>query len=359
MTIDPNGYIAYCPCMGRFGNQADHFLGSFAFAKDLNRTLILPPWISFSGYESNLVPFDFYFDSTPMLQYHRVILMQEFMLNIAPTVWPPEKRIAFCWSKRQGAALNDCNAKDGNPFKLFWDHFHIDFVGSEFYGDRINSLSNWNGMFTSAKFPVLAFVGAPAQFPVLEEHRYLHKYLKWSKNQISIVETFIGNTFGQEKFLGIHLRNDLDWPRVCELIGKTQGHIFSSAQCLGENNENGELTISICQPSKGEILSKIENVIEKTGINRIFVASDKNHMLDDLEKHLNRFKVKAYKLDVNNPQADLAILGRADHFIGNCVSSFSAFVKRERDVQNKTSSFWGLADQNDMKNKNLDGKVEL
>ncbi|KAI4464501.1 gdp-fucose protein o-fucosyltransferase 1 [Holotrichia oblita] len=355
LNIDPNGYILYCPCMGRFGNQADHFLGALGFAHGLNRTLVLPAWVEYRYGESRSiqVPFDTYFKVENLEEYHRVILMEKFMEEIAPSLWPPEKRISFCYSTRGDG--NTCNAKEGNPFGPFWDTYGIDFEGSEFYGPLHYDTHNhdmatkWNKKYPATKWPVLAFTGAPASFPVQLENCKLHKYLKWSDKINNEADNFIKTILPKGAFIGIHLRNGIDWVRACKHI-PTSPNLFSAPQCLGYQNEKGKATMEMCLPTKDTIIRQLKRIIKKYNdhvdknktIKSVFVASDSNHMIDDLTEGLKRIKVEVFKYDGGSPHVDLAILGKSNHFVGNCISSDSAFVKRERDSNGFPSSFWAF-----------------
>ncbi|VVC92921.1 unnamed protein product [Leptidea sinapis] len=356
-----NGFVVYCPCMGRFGNQADHFLGALAFSKGLNRTLVLPPWVEYRYGEAKSlqVPFDTYFDVSTLLSFHRVITMEIFMKDIAPVMWPPEKRISFCYTQRYGEQEKSCNAKSGNPFGPFWDTFSIDFIGSEFYGPlnydahNENMINKWIHKYPPQKWPVLAFTGAPASFPVQIENVHLQKYVKWNDKMENMAKTFIKDNMSGGGFLGIHLRNGQDWVKACEHV-KDSPKLFSASQCVGYKNERGILTLSMCLPQKNDIIRQVKRVLKKiSDIKFIFVASDSNHMIDDLTKALKDFDVLVLRSPSNNPHLDLAILGRANYFIGNCVSSFTAFVKRERDAKGIPSEFWSFPNRKKSKHEEL------
>ncbi|XP_073941705.1 O-fucosyltransferase 1 isoform X2 [Choristoneura fumiferana] len=356
-----NGYITYCPCMGRFGNQADHFLGVLAFSKTLNRTLVLPPWVEYRYGEpkSVQVPFDTYFKTESLAEYHTVMTMEYFMSIIAPSIWPEEKRFAFCYTQRGGDKENSCNAKSGNPFGPFWDTFNIDFTGSEFYGPLNYDASNtvmvdkWKQKYPPTKWPVLAFTGAPASFPVQGENRHLHKYMQWSDHIASSARQFIKKNMSGGGFLGVHLRNGQDWIRACQHVNDSP-MLFAAPQCLGYKNERGTLTASMCLPSKTEIIRQIKRVLKRLDdIKYVFVATDSNPMISELSNALHRFDVSVVRLQPPKPHIDLAILGQANYFIGNCVSSFTAFVKRERDVRGLGSEFWAFPHRKKQKHEEL------
>ncbi|XP_076033993.1 O-fucosyltransferase 1 [Oratosquilla oratoria] len=355
LDIDPSGYILYCPCMGRFGNQADHFLGSLGFAKGLNRTLVLPPWVEYKpGISKSIqVPFDTYFKTEPLNTIHRVMTMEEFMKKLAPKIWPPEKRVAFCYMARHNS--EGCNAKEGNPFGPFWDTYDVDFVGSQFYKPLNYDVHHhdmavkWNQEFPPSEWPVLAFVGAPASFPVQKENIYLHKYLQWSHSIEEQTWSFI-KTLPKGPFIGVHLRNGIDWERACEHVEHSP-NLFAAPQCLGYRNEHGVSTKDLCLPPENLIIKQLKRVIKNIGAKSIFVASDSDHMIDKLNEALKRMKVTAHMLKPSNPHVDLAILGRSNHFIANCVSSFSAFAKRERDAIGFPSSFWAFPPEKDKKKR--------
>lgn len=377
--IDSNGYLVYCPCMGmytnihflnqlqtnhssvqigRFGNQVDHFLGSLNFAKALNRTLILPPWIEYRQGElkSVQVPFDRYFQVDPIREFHRVITMHTFMNTIADTIWPKDVRRSFCYMERKsltGSTKKDCHAKEGNPFGPFWNEFNIDFTGSEFFAplhyDTIHSphiIDKWHAKYPIDSWPVLSFTGAPASFPVQAENVGLQKYLVWTDEMQTKATKWIKSTLPKGAYVGIHLRNGVDWNRACEHINDSP-NLFSAAQCLGYRNENGVATKEMCQPSKELIFKQIKRQIkqhnEKHPINQIksiFVASDNDHMINELNNAMKHLKISAFRLLENNPHMDLIILEKSNLFIGNCISSYSAFVIRSRNVRGFPSSFW-------------------
>lgn len=172
--------------------------------------------------------------------------------------------------------------------------------------------------------------------------------MEWSESVSTKAENFIKTVLPKGAFVGIHLRNGIDWVRACEHIPQSP-NLFAAPQCLGYRNEKGTATKDMCMPSKETIIRQLKRVIktyngEKT-IRSVFVASDSNHMLNDLSEGLKRMKVPVFKyngVNSKDPHVDLAILGRANHFIGNCISSYSAFVKRERDVNGFPSSFWAF-----------------
>ncbi len=275
--------------------------------------------------------------------------MESFFESFATKLWPADQRISFCYADRQpldGVNVGGaCNAKNGNPFGPFWDTFDVDFVGSETYGPlhydvyHTKVAQDWNKKYPPQEWPVLAFTGAPAPYPVQKENVPLHNHLQWNEHMAKRAEDFIREKLPKGPFIGIHLRNGVDWSRACEHVVNAP-NLFASAQCLGYRNENGRASTELCFPSEEIIVRQLRRIITQYKAKSIFVASDFDHMIGKLNKSFQKISVTAHNLPFDDPHLDLAILGRSNHFIGNCISSFSAFVKRERDAIGFPSSFW-------------------
>ncbi|KAJ1349250.1 hypothetical protein KIN20_004727 [Parelaphostrongylus tenuis] len=113
VEFDPQGYVIFCPCMGRFGNQVDQLLGVMYFTRALDRTLVLPNFIDYPFPDTvclNLsylycltqleeffvfkvmVPFESVFEVNEMRNYLKVVTMLEFTHDIMDTLWPKDNR---------------------------------------------------------------------------------------------------------------------------------------------------------------------------------------------------------------------------------------------------------------------------
>lgn len=335
IDVDPNGYIIFCLCMGRVGNQIEHLLGGMDFAKRMNRTLILPSFRTYASSNRN-VPFDEWFSMDAMQPFHRMILADDFMQTLAPQVWPSQKRFAFCWSN-PNEGKKECKMKEGNPFGPFWDGLKVDFV-DDINFHNLGNPEEWNSIYPPDDFPVIAMRGAPASFPMKPSLWSLQRFLVLSDAIQQEAEVYINEYFPAKSFIGIHLRNGIDWTNACS--GAVGAHQYmASPQCLQGSDDT--ISKQMCLPSKSEVLRLTRKLVMKHMIKVIFVATDQNPMIKEISQHLSDKNVQVYHADPSLPLIDWAILIKADYFIGNCVSSFTSFVKRSRDVLNKPTIFWG------------------
>jgi len=130
---------------------------------------------------------------------------------------------------------------------------------------------------------------------------------------------------------------------VCTHFSKNL-HLFASAQCLGYHFEHGQVTMDLCMPPDELVKRQVKKTMKKMKAKTLFVAADDNHMIGEFTEFLKKLKVTVVKLDISSPHVDLAILAKADHYIGNCVSTFSSFAVRERRAHNKSVAFWGFTE---------------
>ncbi|XP_053211469.1 GDP-fucose protein O-fucosyltransferase 1-like [Panonychus citri] len=369
VTIDKNGYIVYCPCMGRFGNQAEQFLGSLLFAKYLDRTLVLPPFVEYRNYQVIFSPFDDFFQLEPIRKYHRVIAMEDFMENIAPTIWPENERYILCYDPRRGDKdrTPGCNPFDGSPFKPFWYNFNITrFRSSVFHQPLVTQFSEaklWKSRFKHIN--VLAFVGAPSAFPTNEEAIPLQKYLHYTDSIAEKAAKYRAERgFSRKPYLAIHLRHGSDWVKACSLLKENDmSQLFSSNQCTnraGIKLNEIKLPYEVCSHSVRTIIKDIKRALtdgENTHrLEVIYVATDYNNELvwDEIHRQLPDVKLVTPTLTYHNGTItrkhspphyiiDTYLLAYSNYFIGNCISSFSAFASRIRLQSfrfNRTTQFF-------------------
>lgn len=349
------GFILYCPCMGRFGNQAEQLLGSLYFAKLLNRTLVLPPFIYYGLSQiPTLIPFEDIIQVEPLQTYHEVLLLKDFMEQYAPTIWPSGKRRFYCYSNRDSGG-NSCDALKGQPFNTFWTNFNISEDDSVFYKPLITNArdaNSWRTNYPVSSHPVLVFVGAPSPFPTDKESIPIQKYINLSPNiQREAFRFREKMKFSHKPYISMHIRHGLDWRRACELLRSTEGlsQLFSSNQCTGydedANLHGTKIQYDTCLPSFETITSKLDDTLRDLKTSNQTIDISVVHIATDVDdaKLWKKLRDTFSQLEfVRNPTAaddiigtmiDIYLMAHADIFIGNCISSFSAFPARIRTEQ--------------------------
>lgn len=115
-----------------------------------------------------------------------------------------------------------------------------------------------------------------------------------------------------------------------------------------EKNKRDDISIDMCLPSIEAITKDVAKLIQQYNIETLFIATD--YEVEQLQNQLQDF-FEAQQIDVlptfvpkdvsYRPQVDLAILEKADVFIGSCTSSYTSYAVRSRVINSLPTYFWG------------------
>ncbi|MFT5372593.1 MAG: peptide-O-fucosyltransferase, partial [Lysobacterales bacterium] len=276
------GYLVFCPCMGRLGNQVAHLLGAMAAAHQSGRVLVLPPFIEFSGRETRFVPFETYFSLAAVREFVPAVSLEEFLADEA--AWPLAERRLYC---PRGGEKTTCQELHGNPQKTFWDYHGVEFVASNSFefADSVSAAITIN--LPSGSHPVVAMASSPGSFPVAVENRYLQQYLKWSDTIREQGETFIGEQLIRP-ILAVHLRNGNDWKRACS-HGTGLTEFMSSPQCGyfagAADGPTHIISEAMCLPGPAEAVRAINAANVAPGpFKSVFIGTDRDDYRAEIKK---------------------------------------------------------------------------
>lgn len=345
-TSDPR-YLLYCPCMGRLGNQIDQFYGTLYASQLFKRTLVLAPWICYMPeckFPNELKEFDEVFDIQKLSRYFSIIRINEFFQYHSQNVWPENKRFGIVFN-HENILSRDCGYKDGNPMEIFWNTYNVSFT---------KCLVNYNGIRDISSFDkhkVVAYSGQLGEYPSDKQARDLVvPHLEFNEKLLIEASKYIEYHFYNEPFIGVHIRNGKDWIKACNFMSDSS-KFMASYQCFLDENKD-PLSKEICVPSVDQIIEQMNHALDFFNIKSLFISTDDLKLTKQLKLHKKHLKVLIpNETSFDSTVLNIAILSKSQHFIGNCISSFSAIVSNYRRYRNLSYSFWNV--QNDLYKKTI------
>ena len=288
---DSKGYILGCLCGGRFGNQFDSMLGFMEYAKQIDRTAVVGPWIEYNvKHETGQYPyfpaFSEFFDVERLGEYHRAIDMNDFLHFFADR-WKEAGVVGY-------SALGESNFAGGAPRGPFWEHI-FKKGGIPGFDKYVTFTAHHHQDVPPAlaiEHPILALDCVPGRYPAPRHLDSIAQHFVWGGIIAKMARGVVSKSIGSEKFVAVHFRNE---------FGGGSGHCggFSSVQCVEANGGSDELPDASCSPSMEEAYAALNAQLTGVGAKQgaisgkrtVFVASDYPlHDMDDgLKQALTRF----------------------------------------------------------------------